>query len=274
MNNSLVSVILSTYNWWKYIKESIESVLNQTHDNLEFIIINDYSTDNVEEIILEFMKNDKRIIYIKNKTNLKLTESLNKWLKKSKWKYIARIDDDDIWINDKLEKQISFMEINREYWLCWTSIIIINSEWKEIHKTYMREKNYEIKDNLLKSNQFTHSSIIIKKSILNKAWWHYCKKWEWVEDYELWLRIWKISKLYNIRECLVKYRWLSNSISRKNQKQQQLNSIKLWFKYKKNYNNFILSFFYKIVFFILIHIFNEKKIKFNLWKFNKKKWKK
>jgi len=78
MSLPLVSIILSTYNGSQYISESISSVLTQSYSNFEFIIINDCSTDNVEQIILNFQKKDKRIIYIKNKENIKLTRSLNK----------------------------------------------------------------------------------------------------------------------------------------------------------------------------------------------------
>ncbi len=271
MKTPLVSIILATYNGLKYIEESINSVLNQTYKNFEFIIINDCSTNNVEQIILNYQKKDNRIIYIKNKTNLKLTQSLNKWINISKWKYIARIDDDDIWLPEKLKKQINFMEKNKDYWLCWTSTIVIDSKWNKIQKIKMRNTDREIKENILKSNQFTHSSIIIKKNILNNIWWWYNKKWEWTEDYELWLRIWKISKLYNLSDFLVKYRWLKTSISRKNKNKQQINNIKLCFKFKKYYNNFTLSILYKLIFYIILLISNEKIIKYNLWKIKNKK---
>ncbi len=264
MNQPLVSIILSTYNGSKYITDSIRSVLNQTYKNFEFIIINDFSNDNVENIILNFQKKDNRIIYIKNKKNLKLTKSLNKWLKVAKWKYIVRIDDDDIWFKNKLEKQVNFMENNKDCWLCWTSTIIINNHWEEIQKVKMRETNEEIKNNILRSNQFTHSSIIIRNSILEKVWRFYNEKYNWAEDYELWLRIWTISKLYNITDFLVKYRWLNSSISRKNWFKQEILSFKIMLLYKKYYNNFYKAFILK-----LSSILIPQKIKKNILKFIK-----
>ncbi len=258
MKKPLVSIILSTYNWkTKWLSESIESVLNQTYRNFEFIIINDCSTNNVEKIILDYKEKDKRIIYIKNKRNLKLTKSLNKWLELSQWEYIARIDDDDIWCNkEKLQKQVEFMEKNTDYWLCWTSTIIIDKKWKIISKSLMRESNKEIKNNLLKSNQFTHSSILLKKSILNKIWWLYNPKYNWAEDYELWLRIWRISRLYNIPEYLVKYRWLETSISRKKWLEQEYLALKVMIKNKKYY-----PYFYKSLILRLSTLIIPKKIK-------------
>jgi glycosyltransferase involved in cell wall biosynthesis len=77
MEKPLISIILSTYNGSKYITESIKSVLNQSYKKFEFIIINDFSTDNVEKIILDFQKKDNRIIYLKNKKNLNVSASRN-----------------------------------------------------------------------------------------------------------------------------------------------------------------------------------------------------
>ena len=262
MSLPLVSIILSTYNGSQYISESISSVLTQSYSNFEFIIINDCSTDNVEQIILNFQKKDKRIIYIKNKENIKLTRSLNKWLEISKWKYIARIDDDDIWMKHKLEKQVKFMEENNDYWLCWTSTIIINSEWNEIQRINMRKNNDEIKNNILKSNQFTHSSIVIRKKILNSIWWYYYNKWNWAEDYELWLRIWKISKLHNLSEYLVKYRWLNTSISRKKWLKQEIMAFKIMIKNKNYYPNFLGSLFLRIITMIIPQKVKKKIISF------------
>ena len=92
-----VSVILPTYNWREeWIRQSIESVLDQTYKDFELIIINDASTNDVEKIIKEYEKMDDRIVYIKNEKNLKLTKTLNKWIDIANGKYIARQDDDDI----------------------------------------------------------------------------------------------------------------------------------------------------------------------------------
>lgn len=243
----LVSIIMSTYNWEKYISESIESVLKQSYNNFEFIIINDSSNDNTEKIILKYKIKDSRIIYIKNKKNLKLTKSLNKWLNIAKWKYIARIDDDDIWLKEKLLKQVIFMDNNPEYWICGTSTIIINSLGEERKKVLMRETNHQIKNNILKSNQFTHSSILIRKYTLDKVWWLYNNSYNWAEDYELWLRIWVISKVYNLPDNLVKYRWLESSIGRTKSLQQKVLWIKILLLYKNHYPHYTLAIITRIL---------------------------
>lgn len=252
MNTPLVSIILSTYNWSKYISESIDSVLNQSFKNFEFIIINDASNDNVEEIILQYKKNDFRIRYIKNEENLWLTKSLNLWLKNSQWTYIARIDDDDIWDNQKLQKQVDFIKWKNEYGLVWTSTINIDENGKEKNKIQMRQDDEEIRENILKSNQFTHSSILIRKESLEKAGWFYNDMYNGAEDYELWLRIWKHAKFYNLPEYLVKYRWLSTSISRKKWIKQELLTLKIILKHRKSYPSFLKSFILRVWYFITL----------------------
>lgn len=256
MNNHLVSIILPTYNWnTKWLTESIDSVLNQSYNNFELIIINDASTNNINETILNFQKNDKRIIYIKNKKNIERSASKNKWIKLSKWNYIAFIDDDDIWSDKKkLEKQVEFMEKNLDYWLCWTWIILIDENWNEYDKILNRWWDEKIRNYISGSNQFTHSSIIIRKDILYKSWL-FNEKYFLAEDYDLWLRIWKDSKLHNLQEYCLKHRNRKKNTSNKNKFKLKLNAFRVYLQYRNNYPNKI-SWIMKH----LITIFMPKKI--------------
>jgi len=240
MNLPLISIILSTHNWnKKWLTESINSVLNQSYTNFELIILNDASTNNTEKTILEFTWKDNRIIYQKNEHNLQLTKTLNKWIELSKWKYIARIDDDDIWCdNTKLEKQVNFMEENPDYWLCWTWIILIDEKWIEFDRILNRWWNENIRNYISGSNQFAHSSVIIRKSILDKVWWYIDNNiTKYTEDYDLWLRIWIISKFHNLQEYCLKYRVREWSISWKKRFKQLSNALRVYLQYRKNYSN-------------------------------------
>src|SRR5690606_13489679 len=115
----LISVVLPAYNAELYIKEAIDSVLAQTFTNFELIILNDGSTDKTEEIILSYQ--DSRIVYVKNEHNLGLIGTLNKGMALAKGKYIARMDADDICFPERFEKQVAFLEKNKEYIICGTS---------------------------------------------------------------------------------------------------------------------------------------------------------
>lgn len=121
----LVSILLPIYNGNnKWLTQAINSILDQTFRAFELIILNDASTNDIEKTILAFVQQDQRIVYLKNQKNLKLTRTLNKGFAHAKGKYIARIDDDDIWSDEKkLEKQVNFMEKHPEYGLCWVDTI-------------------------------------------------------------------------------------------------------------------------------------------------------
>lgn len=250
MKDSLVSIIISTHNWEKYIKEAIDSVFSQTFKNFELIIINDCSTDSTDSIIKSYIDKYDNIVYVYNKKNLWLTKSLNLWINKCKWKYIARIDDDDIWCdNKKLEKQIDFLDKNNEYWLVWTSMFVINEKWVIKSTVINREHDKSIRENILSSNQFTHPSVLIRKSALEKVWF-YDESFKVAQDGELWLRIWTKYKFHNIKDISVKYRVTKGAISSKKYFKQRFVSIKLLFMYRKFYPNFLKWLFVKIIWLI------------------------
>lgn len=244
----IVSIILPTYNGKEeWLSESIDSVLNQTFKDFELIIINDASTNYIEQTILEYVKKDKRIVYLKNEKNLKLTKTLNKGLEHVRWKYIARIDDDDIRINkDKLEKQFNFMEKNLDYGLCWAwEVINIDENWSVISKIETRLTDYELKNALLQSNQFAHSSIMIRKAILDEVW-VYNPKYNKAEDYELWCRMGAKCKFANLKDIWIKYRINSGWVSMNNFLFQKRLTFKVCLKYRKYYPNFYKALILRI----------------------------
>lgn len=247
IKQTLVSIILPTYNGnHVWLSQAIDSVIEQTYTDRELIIINDASTNGIEKTILEYVKKDTRIIYHKNKINLKLTKTLNKWISLSQWTYIARIDDDDMWCDSKkLEKQVNFMEKNPDYGLCGTSWYIIDENNKVMSSFFQRESNKDIKNNLLSSNQFTHTSVMIRKNCLNVVW-IYNPIRNLVEDYDLRLRIGMEYKMYNFQDQCVYYRINTQSVSHKNYyRQQKLNSL-LTFIFKNYYPWFLIALIKKI----------------------------
>src|SRR5688500_15226048 len=123
-----ISVVMSAYNSDKYIAKAIESILNQTFKDFEFIIINDGSKDESLKIIKRYGKKDKRIVLIDNKKNLGLIKSLNKGLKIAKGKYIARMDSDDIAMPQRFKIQLDYLDKNRNIFLVGTSFEQIDKE--------------------------------------------------------------------------------------------------------------------------------------------------
>ena len=248
----LISIILPTYNGNKSrLSEAINSVLSQTFSDFELIIINDASTNNIETTILRYAEQEPRIVYVKNDTNLKLTATLNKALWLAKWEFIARIDDDDIRIDaEKLQKQVNFLKEYQEYGMCGAKwIISINEEGEKLWTTQMRSSNREIKTNLLASNQFTHSSIMIRKSVLDQLG-NYNPLFNLAEDYELWCRIWTQYKLANI-DTQVACRQNSKSVSRKAEWKQKILAFKVSWKYREYFPGKFRAFLLRIISFIL-----------------------
>ena len=126
--NELVSIIMPSYNTAKFISETIESVSAQTYPNWELIIVDDCSTDDTDAVVRPYLV-DNRIRYIKNEKNSGAAVSRNRALREAKGKWVAFLDSDDLWLPEKLEKQIEFMEKN-DYHFSYTNYIEIDEESK------------------------------------------------------------------------------------------------------------------------------------------------
>jgi glycosyltransferase involved in cell wall biosynthesis len=184
--------------------------LNQTFVDFEFIIINDASNDNSENIIESYQ--DSRIKYFKNEKNLGIAKTLNKGLKLTQGKYIARMDSDDISLSERLDKQFKFMEKNQEIGVCGSYIEKFNVNMKRIAKNPI--KHSDIKIELLFQNPLAHPTVIIRKKILDEYSFRYNSHFDGAEDYDLWERMSASIKFANIPEILLRYRTHKNQLSR------------------------------------------------------------
>ena len=201
-NLSLVSVIMPVYNGAMYLNEAITSILDQTYTNFEFIIINDGSTDDSEEIILSF--DDSRIIYIKNPENYKLIKTLNIGFSLAKAKYIARMDADDISHPDRLQKQVQFLDENQEYGLIGTGVNLLHGANKS--QLLYHTDHASLKFALAFYCPFIHPCVMIRKSIVENMEVVFDERFVHAEDYELWTRLAFKTKMANLPECLLDYR--------------------------------------------------------------------
>lgn len=241
-----VSVIMAVYNGEFLVESAIESILNQTHQDLEFIIVDDGSKDNTLNIIRKYESKDKRIKVIKNNTNLGLTKSLNRAIEKSTGEYIVRQDADDLSLSKRLEILLKFLEVYPEFAFCGSDGTLTQNINKELVKRF---KYDEIKSSLIAENCFLHPSIIIKKEILER-YGYYDESYLYGQDYELWCRLifkYKL-KAANLREKLI----LINLPSKKNNAKfitQRINSIRTKLKYLK-----YMQYKAKCIFAILIRI--------------------
>lgn len=229
MDNPKVTVLMSVYNGEKYLGEAIDSIVQQTFTDFEFIIINDGSTDGTIQILKSY--NDPRIVVI-NQFNAGLTKSLNKGIDLARGKYIARMDSDDISLPERLKKQVDFMETNAEVGVCGTWVSAFKPDCSVVWR-YPVEPEI-IRSFLLFWVPLAHPSVIFRRSLLVEKKLFYSEEFIYAQDYEFWHRCAENSPLANLPEVLLKYRLSSESVSSKSNKQQRDFTRKIHEKYIGN----------------------------------------
>ena len=220
MSVPTITVLMPVFNAEQYLRQAIESILNQTFSDFEFLIINDGSTDNSEQIILSYY--DNRIRYVKNTENIKLIATLNKGIELSRGKYIARMDADDISKPHRLQTQFNFMEANKAVAICGSWFETIGN--KEVIVKYAEHHN-DIVLKMLYQCHFCHPTVIIRREMINTSDIKFDPKFIHAEDYDFFVRVGKKFQLANIQEALLKYRVHSQSVSTQYKDIQEQNSI-------------------------------------------------
>ena len=216
MADPKVSVLMSVYNGERYLREAIDSILNQTFQDFEFIIIDDGSTDRTKEIIRSY--NDLRIRLFNNEKNIGLTKSLNRGIELCRGEYIARMDGDDVSLPMRLEKQVEFMMVNND--------VGISGTWnRSIGQNVGVNDHYPISDSeircmLLFNNTFCHPSLIIRRQAIESNGLSYNSRLQYAQDYDLVVRGSEHFLLANIPEVLVSYRSHPDQIAMNKRKDQ------------------------------------------------------
>lgn len=243
MNKPLVSIVMSTYNDSRFLKETLNGVLKQTFKDWEFIVINDVSSDNTDEILRMYQKKDKRIIYIKNHKNAGLTKNLNKGIDLSRGDFIARVDGDDYWTDKtKLQVQVDFMLHNPKCGIVGCFAYAIDARGKRLFEIVYPTDDKDIRKIMLRHGPFVHSSVLIRKRILIKIG-KYNNKHTYSEDYDLYLNLGTTSEFHNIPKFMVNYRINPFGISVTKYSAQHNEVIKIIKKYRKKYTGFLLGYF-------------------------------
>ena len=203
-----ISIIVPMYNAEKFIGKTIESVLAQTYQNWEMLIMNDVSTDNSLAIVSVYAKKDERIKIVNTEKNVGVVKGRNFLIDLASGKYIAFLDADDYWHNEKLEKQIQFMKEKNASISC-TEYTRVKENEEKINDVIIKE---EISYNdMLKNNYLGCLTVIYDAEKIGKR---YFKELEKNEDYVLWLEIVKdVNTIYGLKENLAYYRVLDNSRS-------------------------------------------------------------
>lgn len=211
MRTPKVTVLMPVFNGEKYIRESIDSILNQTFTDFEFLIICAPSNDNSLAIIESYA--DKRIRLVETVEKRGLIADLNQGLELAKGEYIARMDCDDISLSNRLEKQVSFMENNPDVGVCGSWIQLIGENEGHIEK-YPTEYQ-DVKANLLFYCAIAHPTVIMRRSLINEYNLKYNQQHMYAEDFGLWKMCSYLFPIVNIPEVLLKYRNWGESASKR-----------------------------------------------------------
>ncbi len=204
--SELVSIIMPSYNTGAFIIKTIQSVLNQSYENWELIIVDDCSTDNTDEVVLPYL-NDQRIRYIKNEKNCGAAVSRNRALREAKGKWIAFLDSDDLWVPEKLEKQIHFMEVH-DYAFTYTDYMIqLNGEWLPYVYTGPNVVNRR------KMYNYCYFSTITVMYNREKIGLIQIERLRKNNDYAMWLQAIEKSNCYRLPECMSFYIKHEGSVS-------------------------------------------------------------
>ncbi|MGQ4650682.1 glycosyltransferase [Lyngbya aestuarii] len=217
---SCISVLMPVYNAEIYLREAVESILNQTFSDFKFLIINDGSTDQSEAILQEFQKQDKRIKII-SRSNKGLIATLNEGLDYANERYIARMDADDIALPERFAKQVAFLEENPDYVAVGSQVLLIDPEGWPISLFSQQTSHEEIDDAHMKGKggAICHPAVMLRRDALKNIG-GYRQQMKHSEDLDLFLRLAEIGRLANLSDILLQYRMHPNSIGNSHRLEQ------------------------------------------------------
>lgn len=244
-----ISVIMPAYNAEIFVERAIESILHQTFQDFELIIINDASNDRTLSLIKKYAKKDKRIRIINNKFNLQIAASLNKSISKARSNIIARMDADDISGLERLGIQYEYLKKNPDVVIIGTDIAIIDVQGNSISKREYPSSSKDLKRLMFRYSPFAHPVVMFRKDVFEECG-GYDIKMVPCEDIDLWFKIGCKYKFGSISKPLLQYTLINTSNSHKKLKGLELLGFKIKF-------NAILKYGYRPSLYDIIYNLGE-----------------
>lgn len=216
-----VTVLMAVYNGERYLHEAVESILNQSFVDFEFVIVEDGSKDNTWQILSEYAAQDSRIRLVRNPENMGLAKSLNKGLRVARGEYIARQDADDVSLPDRLVKQVSVLDAQPQVVLVSGNIDLIDTDGRVWHQPRRTASPRLIAWFLLFYNYLGgHSQVMFRREPVIQIG-GYAETYPYSQDYELWLRLAGTGEIAILQDVLLRYRTHSDSITAKHSDAQK-----------------------------------------------------
>ncbi|MCC3155280.1 glycosyltransferase [Hymenobacter sp. BT770] len=207
-NNPFVTVIMPVFNSELYIEEAINSIINQSYKNFEFLIFDDGSTDNSLALIKKYK--DKRLTVFHHSVNTGYVRHLNEGLKLAKGDFIARMDADDIAKPDRLQKQLSYLITNPDVGVCGSQVELFGDR---LDKMMVPKDHESIRIALMSYCPIWHPTVMIRKSLMAENNSNYNTAFLYAEDYDLWTQLINRTRFHNLDEMLLKYRIHNQQVS-------------------------------------------------------------
>jgi len=264
--SSLVSVILPVFNGQEYLSVAIDSILSQTYDAFELIIIDDHSIDGTSKILQDYELLDKRITVIKNESNMKISYCLNEGIRHSQGKYLLRMDSDDWSYPERMEKQVKFMENNENIVVSGSNIQVCDENLNILNTRKYPLFDNEIRKKIFRYSPFAHPATIWKTDIVKKVN-GYNESLHVAQDYDLYFRMGNHGLFGNINEDLIKLRTHHNSSSFKYSRKQEMNTLYIRLKAVFEYH-YPISLDDKLYFFFQLASMFIIPPKYKFWLFN------
>ncbi len=243
---NLVSVIMPTYNSSEFIRQAVVSVLSQSYQNLEIIVIDDGSTvGNAAEIVGELIKQDGRVRYLRQ-DNAGQAAARNFGIADARGEFVALLDDDDEWIDPgKLKKQLDFFEHHPDCVLAGTGMRGVDEKGRKAYDYIPPQTDEKIRRNILFGSCFINSSVVFRKAAFKAVGGYKAGEvMRHVEDYELWLNLGTVGKMANLPFYGVRCRLRPSSDGGKNLLKQQIKNVSLIKQYGKTYPRFTSALFF------------------------------
>lgn len=205
-----VSVLMSVYNGARYLREAMDSILNQTFTDFEFIVVDDGSTDETPAILDSYA--DPRVVRLHNETNIGLTRSLNRGLAVAKGEYVARQDADDVSLPERLQKQVAFLDAHPKVAAVGTAYIEVPVDGGPERLMVMPTASQAIREQLFYTHCFCHGSVMLRRNAMVVVG-GYDENFQAAQDRDLWLRLAERFDLANLDEPLYRLRMSAGSVT-------------------------------------------------------------
>jgi glycosyltransferase involved in cell wall biosynthesis len=249
-----VSVLMLTYNRPQFLGRAIRSVMDQDFEDWELIVVHDGPNQQTAAIMQQWVERDPRVRYFHRDRGGNIANACNYGISKARGAYIAILDDDDFWATkDKLARQVAFLEENLDYAGCGAGMTVIDDQGNDLMSYLKPERDDEIKRKALWANPMSHSTTIFRRSV-GKSVGFYDESLAGYQDWDLWLKLGRVGKLYNFPEVFTRYTMWSGGGSFLQQRGNALSALKIVHRHRSGYRGFTGAFVFVILHFGYAHL--------------------